>query len=205
MPGYIFLTSLRFQSMVKTHQKTKETKFLIRPEKVTLSLEASVTKERQIYVARLQCKPWYFVFQTPTLTGLASQETWTYHHQAEPKFRFTRESCRLCDENECSGTQETLWMALAMFVCKEHGRGCKRVRNFCTMKGIYLWCQRIRQLKKKKKRWDGSKCGAGWGWHKQLQSKFSKIWSSKAGHQTTLQPDSNDSLSPQFINLVNHG
>ena len=57
MPGYIFLTSLRFQSMVKTHQKTKETKFLIRPEKVTLSLEASVTKERQIYVARLQCKP----------------------------------------------------------------------------------------------------------------------------------------------------
>ena len=54
MPGHIFLTSLRFQSMVKTHRKTKETKFLIRPEKVTLSPEASVTKERQICIARLQ-------------------------------------------------------------------------------------------------------------------------------------------------------
>ena len=52
-------------------------------------------------------------------------------------------------------------MALAMFVCKEHGRGRKRVRNFCTMKDIYLWCQRIRKLKKKKK--DGMAANVGQG------------------------------------------
>lgn len=45
---------LNARMLLKAHRKTRETKFLIRPEKVTLSLEASVTKERQIYVARLQ-------------------------------------------------------------------------------------------------------------------------------------------------------
>lgn len=204
MPGYVFLTSLRFQSMVKTHRKTKETKFLIRPEKVTLSPEASVTKERHIHCktavkalifcisnanANRSCFPWNTNTSPPGRTkvqvhkGILSTALWKTNAVV------------------LKGLSEWLWPCLS---AKNTGEDARGVGIFVQWKISTCGVKELGNLKKKK-RWDGSKYRAGWGWHRQLQSKFSKIWSVKAGHQITLQPDRNDSLSPQFINLVNHG
>ena len=204
MPGYVFLTSLRFQSMVKTHRKTKETKFLIRPEKWLCPWKPlSPRKDRYAFQDCSESPDILYFKHNANSSCFPGNMNASPPGRTKVQVHKSSLSSVLWKMNVVvlKGLIEWLWPCLS---AKNTGEDARAVGIFVQWKISTCGAKDLGNLKKKK-RWDGSKCRAGWGCHRQLQSKFSKIWSAKAGHQTTLQPDSNDSLSPQFINLVNHG